>query len=100
MAFTAQVTNSPKVEGSENRRRNDGKIHLKTGVLNGPKLQKTLVNRGPESNRQKSLAGEILENGDPKTLVYVHLKIQNKATYRGESAMSKVSSETSERNSY
>jgi hypothetical protein len=62
------------------------KIHLKTGVLNGPKLQKTLVNRGPESNRQKSLAGEILENGDPKTLVYVHLKNQIVILYRGESA--------------
>jgi hypothetical protein len=33
------------------------------------------------------------ENGVLKTLIYRQLKIQNKATYRGESAMGKVSSE-------
>jgi hypothetical protein len=60
----------------------------------GPKLQKTLVNRGPESNRQKSCPREILENGNRKTLIYVLRKIQNVILYRGESAMGKVSSAT------
>jgi hypothetical protein len=33
------------------------------------------------------------ENWTRKTLIYRQFKIQNKATYRGESAMGKVSSE-------
>jgi hypothetical protein len=34
------------------------------------------------------------ENHRQKTLIYVHLKIQNVILYRGESAMGKVSSAT------
>jgi hypothetical protein len=40
-------------------------------------LQKTLVNRGPESNRQKSLAGKKSSKAGPKTPINKELKIQN-----------------------
>jgi hypothetical protein len=42
----------------------------------------------------KSIGAGNPKMGDPKTLVYVHLKNQNVILYRGESAMGKVSSET------
>jgi hypothetical protein len=49
---------------------------------------------GPGNSTVKFLAGEILENGDQKTLIYRELKIRNGILYRGESAMGKVSSAT------